>query len=283
VIAADMSSLVLSPPLSTEVTTDLIMALSSPSMQNDDTPSTSIDQPSSHIDDVTPVNDADAPDAQEVREITENIVCFLSRLALYMLWHQRLGHLNFRRLSTMLRFVKGMPYFTLSNKLEACPVCLAAKMRKQPAGMATTMRSVVYNQGILIDFGFMVQRSKNTKRQHNLVSINVLRFDHSSLQWAIKWTSICLKSNWLANNTPDCLGKYVCMDGGGELGRSRDVHSTFMNFGYSMELTGPDSSHQNGPGERPHQTIGNALCLILSGANVRGSFWSYAFYHYGRL
>ena len=38
------------------------------------------------------------------------------------------------------------------------------------------------------------------------------------------------------------------MDGGGELGKSRDIHQTFTNFGYTVELTGPDSSNQNGPG-----------------------------------
>jgi hypothetical protein len=54
-------------------------------------------------------------------------------------------------------------------------------------------------------------------------------------------------------------------------------------FGYAVELTGPDSSHQNGPGERPHQTIGDALRAMLSGANLQPNFWPYAFYHYLRL
>ncbi|KAI2495456.1 source UniProtKB [Fragilaria crotonensis] len=73
------------------------------------------------------------------------------------------------------------------------------------------------------------------------------------------------------------------MDGGGELGKCRDIHRTFANFGYAVELTGPDSSHQNGPGERPHQTIGDALRTMLSGANLQPNFWPYAFYHYIRL
>jgi hypothetical protein len=73
------------------------------------------------------------------------------------------------------------------------------------------------------------------------------------------------------------------MDGGGELGKCRDIHRTFANFGYAVELTGPDSSHQNGPGERPHQTIGDALRAMLSGANLQPNFWPYAFYHYLRL
>ena len=147
---------------------------------------------------------------------TDFIMRSLSRPALRMLWHQRLGHLNFRRLSTMHRFVKGMPAFTLPNELEACPVCLAAKLRKQPAGSETTMRSTVCNQGISIDFGFMVQRSKNSKRQHNLVGLNgetcyVLITDHysgrlSGKAFASKAPPVEWLNNWLASNSPDCAG-----------------------------------------------------------------------------
>jgi hypothetical protein len=50
-----------------------------------------------------------------------------------------------------------------------------------------------------------------------------------------------------------------------------------------VELTGPDASHQNGPGERPHQTIGDALRAMLSGADLKPNFWPYAFYHYIRI
>jgi hypothetical protein len=73
------------------------------------------------------------------------------------------------------------------------------------------------------------------------------------------------------------------MDGGGELGRCREILDTFANFGYQTQLTGPDSSHQNGPGEQPHQTIGDALHAMLTGADLRAAFWPYAFYHYLRL
>ena len=90
-------------------------------------------------------------------------------------------------------------------------------------------------------------------------------------------------NNWLARNAPACPGKCVRMDSGGELGKSRDVHRTFTNFGYSVQLTGPDLSHENGPGERPHQTIGDALCSMLSGADLQASFWPYVFYHYVQI
>ena len=77
-----------------------------------------------------------------------------------------------------------------------------------------------------------------------------------------------------------CPNKYIHLDGGGELGKCREIHRTFANFGYSVELTGPDSSNQNGPGELPHQTIGDALCAMLSGTNLQPHFWPYPFHHY---
>jgi hypothetical protein len=210
-----------------------------------------------------------------------------------MLWHQRLGHINFRRLSEMHRFIKGMPQFKIPTEIEDCPICLASKLRKAPSGKSTIMRATTCNQGLSIDFGFMVQKSRDSARHNNLVGLNgetcyVLLTDHFSGRifgraFATKAPPVDWINSWLASNAPQCPDKYVRMDGGGELGKCRDIHRTFANFGYAVELTGPDSSNQNGPGERPHQTIGDALRAMLSGANLQPNFWPYAFYHYLRL
>jgi hypothetical protein len=61
------------------------------------------------------------------------VVKALSRSALQMLWHERLGHIHFRRLSEMHRFVKGMPQFKIPTEIEDCPICLASKLRKAPS------------------------------------------------------------------------------------------------------------------------------------------------------
>jgi len=79
------------------------------------------------------------------------------------------------------------------------------------------------------------------------------------------------------------LGKYVRMDQGGELGRCPAVVSLFEQAGYSIELTAPDALHQNGPGERPHRTIGDAIRTMLAGANLEPRFWPFAFRHYLHL
>ena len=74
------------------------------------------------------------------------------------------------------------------------------------------------------------------------------------------------------------------MDCGGKLGKCWETHETaFNNFGYHVQLTGPDSSHQNVPGKRPHQTIGNALRAMLTGDDLCPNFWPNAFYHYVRI
>jgi hypothetical protein len=169
-----------------------------------------------------------------------------------MLWQQRLGHISFRRLSEMHRFVKGIPQFKLPTELEECPICLAAKLCKTPKGTETTIRATACNQGLSINFGFMVQKSRNSVRHNTLVGLNgetcnVLLTDHFSGRvfrsaFAMKAPPVDWINSWLARNSPQCSDKYFRMDGGGELGKCRDIHRTFANFGYAMELTGPDSS-----------------------------------------
>ncbi|KAI2495399.1 hypothetical protein MHU86_19113 [Fragilaria crotonensis] len=230
----------------------------------------------------------------EFSSVTHDLlVGSLSRPALTLLWHQRLGHLNFRRLSELHRHTRGLPALPMPDITDNCAVCLAAKLRKAPRGSISIMVAMHCLQGLSIDFAFMVQKSSDSVRFDTLVGLNgetcyVLLTDHFSGRiygraFATKAPPVDWINRWLANNTPDCLGKYVRMDGGGELGKCHEIRETFANFGYQVQLTGPDSSHQNGPGERPHQTIGNALRAMLSGAALRPAFWPYAFYHYVRL
>jgi hypothetical protein len=49
------------------------------------------------------------------------------------------------------------------------------------------------------------------------------------------------------------------MDLGGELGSCLEIIELFEKAGYKIEMTAAQSLNQNGPGERPHQTIVNAL------------------------
>lgn len=61
------------------------------------------------------------------------------------------------------------------------------------------------------------------------------------------------------------------------------VCSLFERHGYDVHPTGADASNQNGPVEQSHQTIGNALRSMLSGAGLDAKFWPYAFKHFLRI
>ncbi|KAI2502903.1 hypothetical protein MHU86_11572 [Fragilaria crotonensis] len=104
---------------------------------------------------------------------------------------------------------------------------MASKLRKTPRGHANTMTATACLQGLGIDFAFMVQKSSDSKRFDNLVGHNgetcyVLITDHFSGRligraFATKAPPVDWLNQWLANNAPTCAGKYVRMDGGGNL------------------------------------------------------------------
>jgi hypothetical protein len=150
-----------------------------------------------------------------------------------MLWHQRLGHINFRQPSEMHRFVKGMPEFKIPTEIKGCPICLAAELRKAPAGTNTMMQVTACNQGLSIDFGFTVQKSCDFAEHNTLVCLNgdtcsVLLTDHFSGRifgraFATKAPAVNWINSWLASNAAQCPDKYFRLDGGGELDKCRDI------------------------------------------------------------
>ena len=87
--------------------------------------------------------------------------------------------------------------------------------------------------------------------------------------------------NWLKRfldtYSPKCSNKYVMLDQGGELYGNPKVWQLFSKYGYSIQPTGADSSHQNGPVERNHCTMANHVRCLLNGANLDIKFWPYTF------
>jgi Reverse transcriptase (RNA-dependent DNA polymerase) len=223
------------------------------------------------------------------------LVRHLSREQLRILWHHRLGHLNSRRASDFHRFAIGVPALPIADELAGCPVCAEAKLTKSPRSTDDSRRATQCFQGLSIDFGFIVQQSSDTDRYHRYLGLNgescyVLITDHfsgavfgSALRSKappLDYLNGFLATKGLGSDVPD---KYVRFDLGGELARCPDIVALFTNAGYRVEPTAADASHQNGPVERVHRTIGNALRAMLTGADLDPKFWPYAFTHYLRL
>jgi hypothetical protein len=213
-----------------------------------------------------------------------------------ILWHQRLGHIHPRRISQAHKFATGIPAIANANILKKCPICARAKLHKAARATSTSRRATQCFQGISIDFGFIVQSSNaDSTRVKRLQGLNgetcyCLIVDHHSgmlfgqcfrskappIPFLTQW----LTTHGLTNNVPD---RYVRFDLGGELGRCEEILKLFETAGYQVEPTAPDSSHQNGPGERPHRTIADGIRTMLAGAALPSKFWPYAFHHFLRL
>jgi hypothetical protein len=183
-----------------------------------------------------------------------------------------------------------------ASDLDKCPICAHAKLHKAARAATTTRRATQCFQGISIDFGFIVQSSNaDSTRIKRLQGMHgetcyCLIVDHFSGMlfgqcFRSKAPPIEFLTQWLAtyglsNTVPD---RYVRFDLGGELGRCDEIIQIFRSTGYIVEPTAPDSSHQNGPGERPHRTIADAIRTMLAGASLPPKFWPYAFHHFLRL
>ena len=190
----------------------------------------------------------------------------------------------------------GIPKVPIATELETCPICAHAKLRKAARGKNSSRRATACCQGLSIDVGFMVQSSStDCSRVRRLMGLNgetcyVLIECHKSQQvfggtFRSKAPPIDYLNKWLLQRGLDdsVKDKYVRFDPGGDLGGCTEIVDLFENAGYKVEVTAPDSSHMNGPVERPHQTIADAIRTMLAGADLEPKFWPYAFHHFLRL
>ena len=113
----------------------------------------------------------------------------------------------------------------------------------------------------------------------------VLITDRKSGAWAVsirkdKSPALDFFRSWIARYGTGSRNRSVRFDGGGELGKSKDVHELFSKAGYAVEVTGPDSSSEIGAVERPHRIIADGVRTMLHSAGLPLSFWPYALRHF---
>jgi hypothetical protein len=217
----------------------------------------------------------------------------VARDTLRILWHQRLGHANSRRISNAHKTIKGVPKVPFASDIDKCPICLSMKMRRKARGHDTTRSATTCFQGLSIDFAFIVQQSKDSERLEEYTGLQgqtcyVLVADHFSggvhgITQVSKEPPIVWLDAFLARNKPNVPNRYICMDQGGELGRCPEIKAVCDKHGYTIHQTGTEAHHQNGPVERPNSTIADALRSMLEGSAQPAKFWPYAFDHYLRI
>jgi hypothetical protein len=219
-------------------------------------------------------------------------ISYMSDRATRILWHQRLNHAHFRRVSQMHKHVDGVPKIKEPQDTDGCSTCWACKMRYAYKGCRDTRDdATVVGQGIGLDFGFIVQRSKNKDRYDKMCGINgetayLLLVDHCPDHlWGVatdgKAPPLTWLNRWLTQYRPAAVPhRYAVMDNGGELSNNGEVLQLLEYHTYTPRPTAPDSSHQNGSVENPHQYIAATLRSMLHGAGIADNLWPYSFYHF---
>eukprot|EP00957_Ditylum_brightwellii_P073726 5602411-Ditylum_brightwellii.AAC.1 len=113
-------------------------------------------------------------DQDEVNYMTED--------GLQTIWHQRLFHTH--NVSNLHHYVDDIPKIKNTTDVDKCDTCLTCKMQKCAKGHGDTHKdAVMARQGLSLDWGFTVQKSKNQERTQKLASIDgsqsyILVVDH---------------------------------------------------------------------------------------------------------
>jgi len=198
-------------------------------------------------------------------------------------------------------FSDGVPEITRDkdSALDSCPVCLAANMKSGNRGDRETRTATEpgQGQGLPLDFSFAGQHSKNATnpeqmRINDYMGVHretcyPLVCDHATEQLdgacrQSKAPPIAWLKKWLTKN--DVKDRYIFMDQGGELCRSKAIRDLFeKELGYEMRVTGTGAHHQNGLVERANQMMDKAIRAMLIGAGLPVKFWPYAFRHFLRI
>jgi hypothetical protein len=180
--------------------------------------------------------------------------------------------------------VKGVPQFKhLNPVLDTCPTCIRAKQTKEPAGTNSTRTATIPYQGLSIDFSFAGTKSANEECARDfvgangetcwiLVSDHFSRIKHGDTRISKASPINCWLRDFLTKYSPTCPDKYVFLDQGGELYANPEVRDLFKEFDYDIRPTGADASSQNGPVERGHLVVANAIRALLTGANLDVQF-----------
>jgi hypothetical protein len=101
-------------------------------------------------------------------KITHLLACTTQILS-----HQRLNHCHAHHVSELYKHVDGIPKIVNPPSVDGCYTCWACKMSKSARGTGDTRHdATVIGKGVSIDFGFIVQRSKNIQRFESFQGIN---------------------------------------------------------------------------------------------------------------
>nr|GEU33695.1 hypothetical protein [Tanacetum cinerariifolium] len=166
-----------------------------------------------------------------------------------MLWHRRLGHLNFKTMNKLVRhnLVKGLPSICFDND-HTCVACLKGKQHK--ASCKTKLVSSV------------------SKPFHTL---------HMDMFGLTSDETSGILENFITKieNLKDLKVKIIRCDNGDEF-KNREMNEFCTRKGIKREFSNARTPQQNGVAERRNRSLIEAARTMLVDANLPVTFWAKA-------
>ncbi|GKC77716.1 putative ribonuclease H-like domain-containing protein, partial [Tanacetum coccineum] len=195
-----------------------------------------------------------------------------------MLWHRRLGHLNFKTMNKLVRnnLVKGLPSKSFENN-HTCVTCLKGKQYK--ASCKTKLVNFVTKPFHTLHMDLFRPTSVSSLN-HKWYCL-VVTDDFSRFTWTFFLKSKDETSSILRNfiteieNLKDLKLKIIRCDNGGEF-RNKELDELSFRKGIKREFSNARTPQQNGVAERRNRTLIEAARTMLADAKLPVTFWAEA-------
>ncbi|GJT64401.1 putative ribonuclease H-like domain-containing protein, partial [Tanacetum coccineum] len=210
----------------------------------------------------------------------KNLTCMITKAFEdeSMLWHRRLGHLNFKTMNKLVRnnLVKGLPSKSFEN-IHTCVACLKGKQHK--ASCKTKLTSSITKPLHTLHmylFGPTSVISLNHKWYCLVVTDDFSRFTWTFFLKSKDETSSILR-NFITEieNLKDLKVKIIRCDNGGEF-RNKEMDEFCTRKGIKREFSNARTPQQNGVAERRNRTLIEAARTMLADAKLPVTFWAEA-------
>nr|GEV02875.1 hypothetical protein [Tanacetum cinerariifolium] len=210
----------------------------------------------------------------------KNLTCLIAKALVdeSMLWHRRLGHLNFKTMNKLVRsnLVKGLPSKSFEND-HSYVACLKGKQHK--ASCKSKLVNLVSKplHTLHIDlFGLTSVSSLNHKWYCLVVADDFSRFSWTFFLKSKDETSRIFR-NFITKieNLKDLNVKITRSDNEGEFS-NKEMDEFCSRKGIKSESSNARTPQQNGVAERRNRTLIEAARTMLADAKLHVTFWAEA-------
>nr|GEV39784.1 ribonuclease H-like domain-containing protein [Tanacetum cinerariifolium] len=210
----------------------------------------------------------------------KNLTCLVAKALIdeSMLWHRRLGHLNFKTINKLVRnnLVRGLPSKCFEND-HTCVAYLNGKQHK--ASCKTKLVNSVFKPLHTLHMDLFGPTSVSSLN-HKLYCL-VVTDDFSRLTWTFFLRTKDETSSILRNfiteieNLKDLKVKIIRCDNGGEV-KNEEINELCTKKGIRREFNNARTPQQNGVAERRNRTLIEAARTMLADDKLPVTFWAEA-------